>query len=309
MRRDQQSFREKWAEAQVAAGQGEEGLKLCFAFAAENPDDPLIRVTIARLHDLLGRPTHSLQALGQALRLDPKHAPALVALAKLHERQNQIAEFAQAVVRIEELDPNLRELPLLSARPALRRGDLPKALELARASPEVSDPGSRAQLIGQISDRMGDAATAFAAFVEMNQDLGIASEVATARSEAYRKLLAKRTKLASRRWVRSWQRASYRTDHPQPVFLVGFPRSGTTLLDTLLMAHPDLCVAEEKPMLDAVARSIGGYERLAGLGEAELDSLRDLYFARAVEHVPELGDRILVDKQPFAMVEAPLIHR
>lgn len=98
MRRDQQSFREKWAEAQVAAGQGEEGLKLCFAFAAENPDDPLIRVTIARLHDLLGRPTHSLQALGQALRLDPKHAPALVALAKLHERQNQIAEFAQAVV-------------------------------------------------------------------------------------------------------------------------------------------------------------------------------------------------------------------
>src|SRR6185503_2874391 len=44
MRRDQQRFREKWAEAEVAAGEGEEGLKLCYAFAAENPDDPLVRV-------------------------------------------------------------------------------------------------------------------------------------------------------------------------------------------------------------------------------------------------------------------------
>jgi len=81
------------------------------------------------------------------------------------------------------------------------------------------------------------------------------------------------------------------------------------LLDTLLMGHPDVCVTEEKPMLDAVARSIGGYERLADVDDAELDSLRSLYFARAAEHVPDLGGRVLVDKQPFAMVEAPLIHR
>ena len=309
MRRDQQRFREKWAEAEVAAGEGEEGLKLCHAFAAENPNDALVRVTIARLEDLLGRPERALDALEAALRLDPVHPPTLVALAKLHERQNRIPEFADALARLEAIDPDLVELPLLQARLAYRQGDLPRALELARASPEVSDPGSRAQLIGQISDRMGDAATAFAAFVEMNQDLGVAANVATARGAAYRQMLAKRVRLATRRWVRSWRRSSYRTDQPQPVFLVGFPRSGTTLLDTLLMGHPDVCVTEEKPMLDSVARSIGGYERLADLDDVELDTLRSLYFAKAAEQVPDLGGRILVDKQPFAMVEAPLIHR
>jgi len=309
MRSDQQRFREKWAAAEIAAGQGEQGLQLCKAYAAEHPRDPLCRVTIARLNDLLGRPEEALESLKEALSIDPAHAPGLVAMAKLYERQNRIDEFADAVAKLEAVDPDLVELPLLQARLAFRRGDLPRALELARSSPEVSDPGSRAQLIGQISDRMGDAETAFEAFVEMNADVGVAPDAAAARADAYRKLLAKRVKLATRRWVRSWKRASYRTDQPQPVFLVGFPRSGTTLLDTLLMGHPDICVTEEKPMLDAVARSIGGYERIADLDEAELDTLRNLYFAQAAEYVPDLGNRILVDKQPFAMVEAPLIHR
>jgi len=308
MRRDQQRFREKWAEAEVAAGQGEEGIKLCLAFAAEHPDDPLARVTMARLHDLLGRPERALEALEEALRIAPDHAPALVALAKLHERQNRIADFEAALTRLKAIEPGLPDLTLLEARLAFRQGDLPRALELARQSPEASDPGSRAQLIGQISDRAGDAATAFDAFVEMNQDLGVSPAVASARGDAYRRMLAKRVRLATRRWVRGWTRSSYR-NQPEPVFLVGFPRSGTTLLDTLLMGHPDVCVTEEKPMLDAVARSIGGYERLAEVDDAELDSLRNLYFAKAAEHVPDLGGRILVDKQPFAMTEAPLIHR
>jgi tetratricopeptide (TPR) repeat protein len=309
MRRDQQRFREKWAEAQVATGKGGEGLELCRAFAAEHPKDALVRVTIARLHDLLGQPERALEALEEALQIDSDHAPALVALARLHERQNRLDESEAAAAKLEGLDSSLVELGLLRARLAYRRGDFADALELARASPEVSNPGSRAQLIGQICDRMGDAAAAFDAFVEMNQDLGIAPEVAAARGNAYRKMLAKRMKIASRRWVRGWRKTTYRTDQPQPVFLIGFPRSGTTLLDTLLMGHPDVCVTEEKPMLDAVARKLGSYERLADLDDAELDTMRNLYFAEAAEHVPDLGGRILVDKQPFAMADAPLIHR
>src|SRR5262249_38171068 len=158
--------------------------------------------------------------------------------------------------------------PLLRARLAYREGNFGEALELARASPEVSDPGSRAQLVGQISDRLGDAASAFAAFVEMNQDLGIAPEVVEAGGTAYRRMRAQRVRLATRRWGRGWTRSTSR-NQPEPVFLVGFPRSGTTLLDTLLMGHPGVCVTEEKPMLDSVARSIGGYEKLAGLDDSD----------------------------------------
>jgi tetratricopeptide (TPR) repeat protein len=309
LRRDQQRFREKWAEAQVASGEGEKGLSLCSAFADKNPNDPLVRVTIARLEDLLGRPERALEALELALRIDPAHTPALVALAQLHERQNRIDDFATTIERLKSLNEPVFQLPLLKAQLAFRRGHLEQALELALEIREITDPGGRAELLGKIHDRLGNAAEAFDAFVAMNRDSGVAPEIVAARAEGFRNMLTRRSRLATRKWVRSWRRATPREVSRDPVFLVGFPRSGTTLLDTLLMGHPGLCVAEEKPMLDAVARKLGGYEHLADLGDAELDELRQLYLGEAAEHVPDLGGRILVDKQPFAMIEAPLIHR
>lgn len=309
MRRDQHRFREKWAEAEVAAGEGEQGMKLCLAFAAENPDDPLVRVTMARLHDLLARPDKAVVALTEALRIDPNHAPALVALAQLHERQNRIDAFAETIARLEALDEPVIQLPLLKAQLAFRRGELSDALELTRELRDITEPGTRAELVGKINDRLGNAAEAFEAFVTMNDDSGVAPEVVAARADGFRQMLARRSVLASRKWVRSWRKTKHRDDPRDPIFLVGFPRSGTTLLDTLLMGHPQLVVAEEKPMLDAVSRKLGGYERLAGLDDEQLNEIRELYLEQAAFHVPDLDGRTLVDKQPFAMMEAPLIHR
>lgn len=309
LRRDQQRFRDKWAEAHIAAGTGEEGIKLAADFVGTHPEDVLARVSIARLHDLLGRPEKALETLEEALQIDAGHTPALLALAQLHERQNRIEDFAQAVSRLQALDPAPAELPLLEARLAFRRGELDRALELAQKVPDVLDAGDRAHLIGQIYDRMGRPAEAFEAFTEMNAAIGVASEVAAARGEAYREMIARRSRLATRRWVSSWSKFRPAGNRPDPVFIVGFPRSGTTLLDTLLMGHPRLCVTEEKPMLNAVARKLGGYEHIPGLTEDQITELRELYFAEAATHVPHLERRILVDKQPFAMVDAPLIYR
>jgi tetratricopeptide (TPR) repeat protein len=309
LRRDQPRIRDKWAEAHIAAGTGEQALEVCFGFLREHPDDVLVRVTIARLHDLLGKPECALEALDEALGVDPNHVPALLALAQLHERQNRVDEFAAIVSRLEALASPPPELSQLRARLAFRRGNLDRALDLAEEIPASLDPGGRAQLIGQVYDRMGESGRAFEAFAEMNASTGIAPDAISARADAYRKLIAKRSRLATRKWVRSWRKWRPPEGRRDPVFLVGFPRSGTTLLDTLLMGHPQLCVTEEKPMLDAVARNLGGYEHLPTLSEQRLAELRELYLAEAATHVPDLEGRILVDKQPFAMVEAPLIYR
>src|SRR5205085_4640311 len=90
-----------------------------------------------------------------------------------------------------------------------------------------------------------------------------------------------------------------------PVFLVGFPRSGTTLLDTLLMGHPALNVMEEVPLLERPAAALGDFERLPELSEAETEHLRDLYF----EALGPVDGRTIVDKLPLNLLGAPLIHR
>lgn len=71
----------------------------------------------------------------------------------------------------------------------------------------------------------------------------------------------------------------------QPVFIIGFPRSGTTLLDSLLRGHPDLEVFEETDAASSLVNQLAGpadegLSRLAQLSEQEAVALRALYFER-----------------------------
>ncbi|MGZ8997692.1 MAG: sulfotransferase family protein, partial [Allosphingosinicella sp.] len=94
-----------------------------------------------------------------------------------------------------------------------------------------------------------------------------------------------------------------------PIFLVGFPRSGTTLLDTMLMGHPVLHVLEEEPILQRVGYSLGDFERLPSLDDAEVERLRALYFEELDRFDPAASAKIVVDKLPLNILGAPLIHR
>ena len=99
-------------------------------------------------------------------------------------------------------------------------------------------------------------------------------------------------------------------ERPAPAFLFGFPRSGTTLLDTMLTGHPDALVLEERPILHAVAEALGPPDRLAGLGPRRSTACARLYFERA--RPVEAGDgrrRLVIDKLPLGIVDTALVHR
>jgi hypothetical protein len=99
---------------------------------------------------------------------------------------------------------------------------------------------------------------------------------------------------------------------PSPVFLVGFPRSGTTLMDTMLDAHPAIEVLEEESML---AQVIQETEKLAGeypgcllkLSTTDIARLRDVYWREADARNSGEG-RLLLDKNPFQSSHAGLIR-
>ena len=302
-------FHEKLLEAQADAGSGEQALISARELAAANPGSLPAQMTVARLQELLGRPDEAIGTLQLALTGHPDNLPTLLALARLLERANRIDEFTNAVEQIEKLNPHQEDLPLLLARAALRRGELDRALELARAAPETVDRGLRAQLIGTIEDRLGNSTAAFNAFDEMNRVSELSRDVVAKRSQALRDLVDERAAITTAKWVRSWSFPEQTDNRPEPAFLIGFPRSGTTLLDTFLMGHPELCIAEEKPMLQAVSKKLGDYQRLAKLDRPAVSALRDEYFRTASRYLPELGDRLLVDKFPLGAIELGIFHR
>lgn len=99
-----------------------------------------------------------------------------------------------------------------------------------------------------------------------------------------------------------------------PVFVVGFPRSGTTLLEQMLDAHPRLQSMDERPFLNTLSKqllSVGVKVPgdLARLDQRDCDELRKGYVTLACSKVPRDWQARLVDKNPLNMLWLPMIHR
>jgi hypothetical protein len=184
-----------------------------------------------------------------------------------------------------------------------------RGLDLLAAVPADVEPIRTAQLAGQFLEGLHRSDEAFEAFSRMNH---LASETVgdwRAHAANYRDVVAAERRIASAAGAGFLPHAPSAASPSPPVFLVGFPRSGTTLLDTILMGHPRVRVLEEKPVLLGIEQTIGGAAGLAGLDDRAIAALRDRYFADAGQFAELSDDAVLIDKSPLHMNRIPLIYR
>ncbi|HEX8527545.1 tetratricopeptide repeat-containing sulfotransferase family protein [Allosphingosinicella sp.] len=278
--------------------------------ARADPSDPRIFVAIGLAFTDLSDPAQAERAYRVALQVAPGFLPAYLNLGILLEQGNRLDELDSLIAQAAAkgvAGPEIDHLRALSAR---RHGRFEEALELARSNaPESLDPAIRAHFIGQVADRIGEVDTAFVAFEDMNR---IMAETPLGRSVdpwAYQRDIDRLAALTTPEFYSAWPRMEIDQDPPSPVFLVGFPRSGTTLLDTILMGHERTHVLEEVPILDKVAAELGGMERLGDAGIEEVRALRARYFDELARVAPAPAGKMIIDKNPLSMIRAPLIHR
>lgn len=244
----------------------------------------------------------------RALLLRPGHEAAILGLAKVLERLNRNAE----VLALLDAHPEVpaERAALLRARALRGETRLEEAQAALAQVPAEIEPAARAQLAGEIADRLGDTDTAFAAFSEAKARLAAEAEDAAGEAAAYRERFEAMRGIVTPEWRAGWTPQPESADgRRSPLFIFGFPRSGTTLIDTMLGGHPDALVMEEEPVLDRLAVTVGGIERLAGMTPAEIAELRRFYWAEANRFAPELGQRLLIDKHPLGLGGTPALHR
>lgn len=91
-------------------------------------------------------------------------------------------------------------------------------------------------------------------------------------------------------------------------FQIGFPRSGTTLLDTMLGANSLITVLEEKPFVAKLAAEFDclfDINKISSLSSKDVSDIRSRYLSLA-KFTPTL-DRFLVDKLPLNLFQIPFI--
>jgi hypothetical protein len=97
------------------------------------------------------------------------------------------------------------------------------------------------------------------------------------------------------------------TDH-RPIFMIGFPRSGTTLLDTILRSHPMIDVIEEKSSVKKLVNSLSkltnkSFQNMNDIKEENINEIRKAYFDDLFSYTnQEDKQKIFIDKLPLNII-------
>lgn len=112
-------------------------------------------------------------------------------------------------------------------------------------------------------------------------------------------------------------RRDYGAQAPDPIFILGLPRSGSTLIEQILASHSAIEGTMELPDIPAMAKRLGTRRRsdqesaypeaLEDLSAEDCQALGEEFLARTV-HQRKLGRPFFIDKMPNNFAHVGLIH-
>jgi tetratricopeptide (TPR) repeat protein len=291
--------------------EGDDGAALAALEQAigRDPANANLQFKAAVEYGLLNRLKDAEAAYRNAIALDPSLNDAWLGLAIQYEHTNREEEFPALIAEAEAKGVSMEALGFLRALDHRRAKRFEEGLASLSEVPASVEPERSAHLRATLLDRLGRTDAAFHWFAEANRLHAASSDEPLKQATAYRQALSQEIAAMTPAWVASWSPADPAPVRPDPVFLIGFPRSGTTLLDTILMGHPGATVLEEQPPLYLVDEAIGGFAAIPELDDAGILAARARYFEEVAKIEPLDDGTLLIDKSPLFLHEAPLIQR
>jgi tetratricopeptide (TPR) repeat protein len=250
----------------------------------------------------------------------------------MEEADRKFAAALKLLDQAEHLHPDNPSVHLTRATVLARQKKTADALKILDEPEGAKTRLGPAELSekGRLLDQLGQYDEAFACFDTAKKralDLGARPYMAEAAAE----LAARLKGFFIERRLKTLPRAETRAGTPQPIFIIGFPRSGTTLIEQTLSVHPRIAAGDELPYINDItqimprllASPLNYPEALAELWMGDqrdgLNELRDYYLNRAAKSgIFRDGAEFFTDKMPLnethlglislLFPEAPIIH-
>lgn len=277
---------------------------------------------IALLLMKLGELRSAGQAVERAAR-DPSPDPeSVLRIVQVQERTNRLAQAQAGLARLKA-DPQSQslgdDLKLVEARLADRQGRTREAhdlyLELLASTTAFHQRHHHLFPLARLLDAMGRSEAAYSALEEAHRSqMALLSRTAPNAVRQQGPPFRLADFCCDAEDVAAWDASSAPPTEASPIFIVGFPRSGTTLLEQTLDAHPSLASMDETRFMhetiDRMIKSGCGYPgRLSAMSEALQSELRESYWSLVRSKVDLKPGQRLVDKNPLNLLALPAIRR
>jgi tetratricopeptide (TPR) repeat protein len=284
-------------------------------------DDTELQLQLAHLLTLIGEANAAHEVLVDLLKRLPGHLQARLRLASIEERRNEL-DIAEAMLtdiaaRHPGMDEGSRqEILHQRAMLAMRRGKLDEARAmLEQAGPRGEFDPTHFFTLAEVLNKLGDKKNAMRVLATAHE-----RQIAELRPMTPGRFAEEAAILPNTRYRLSagefaaWPKLVSPPMKDSPVFIVGFPRSGTTLLEQMLDAHPALQSMDERPFMSILGGELNDHglqlpQDLNRLGQRDCDELRKRYLGLVCEKIQRKWDARLVDKLPLNMLWLPLINR
>ena len=267
-----------------------------------------------------GESADAVACFVRVLETDPQDVDSNAALANLALREGDIERARDHCDRAARLTPDHPEVIMATARLALETGDVQQALQTLKTQLVKLDLPSEnrialATLAGEALARNAQPDEAIISYIQANDDFRALHAQGAKGSATHRSVVEQTFSQVSATSPQQWRvppagrQVSLSVPH---VFLLGYPRSGNTLVENILASLPRTHALEERPTLAfAEQRWLASADGIAQLLSADgdtLDEARAVYWDKAQSCGWKPG-QALIDMDPLKTLSLPLISR
>ena len=270
---------------------------------------------VGHQYQALRRAEQACACFARAAAADPRAINPRISLAVLLEQNHRLDQARAAVAECLALDPGDDQARYFSALLDRREGNLALAesrlRDLIASAPRHPFVRYAARYeLAQVLDRTERFDEAMRELIEAKQIVGALTDTGLLLrgydhgAESARRFTLAQPKDILHTWAGFFP-AARREPIPPLAFLGGHPRSGTTLLEQILDAHPGVAALDEPAAFLEVLQP--EFHKSARLSSPRVNTLRQLYIqALRADLGGEAAGKLLLDKNPSPTARLPL---